>query len=95
MIPLELKISAERRSLTVTWDDGSRSLIPASLLRARSRAAQQVRSEIDGIDHSFDDVRVTGAESIGSYAVRLVFSDGHDRGIYPWRYLREIGDAQA
>ena len=95
MIPLELKISAERRSLTVTWDDGNRSFIPASLLRARSRAAQQIRSDIDEIDRSFDEVTVTNAEAVGSYAVRLVFSDGHDRGIYPWRYLREIADAQA
>ncbi|RUW64645.1 gamma-butyrobetaine hydroxylase-like domain-containing protein, partial [Mesorhizobium sp. M4B.F.Ca.ET.049.02.1.2] len=32
---------------------------------------------------------------IGSYAIRLVFSDGHDRGIYPWSYLREIADSAA
>ncbi|RWK46526.1 MAG: DUF971 domain-containing protein [Mesorhizobium sp.] len=95
MIPLKIRTNAERRSLAITWDDGNFSLIPASRLRALSRAAQHIRSSIDGRKHSFDDVTLTSAEAIGSYAVRLVFSDGHDRGIYPWRYLREIADTQA
>ncbi|MET2832878.1 gamma-butyrobetaine hydroxylase-like domain-containing protein [Mesorhizobium shangrilense] len=95
MIPSEIRINAERRSLAITWDDGSLSLLPASRLRALSRAAQHIRSSIDGREHPFHDVTVTGAKAVGSYAVRLVFSDGHDRGIYPWRYLREIADTQA
>ncbi|MDK1493921.1 gamma-butyrobetaine hydroxylase-like domain-containing protein [Sinorhizobium sp. 7-81] len=36
---------------------------------------------------------ITSAEAIGSYAVRLGFSDGHDRGIYPWSYLRDIANS--
>jgi DUF971 family protein len=65
------------------------------VLRQRSRAAQAVRALIDGGETSFEDIMVTGIEPIGSYAVRLVFSDGHDRGIYPWQYLREIADSLA
>lgn len=92
VIPLELKINSPRSLLSVTWDDGAVSLIPASVLRARSRAAQQVRADVEGKDRSFETVTVTNAEAIGSYAIRLVFSDGHDRGIYPWSYLREIAE---
>jgi DUF971 family protein len=95
MIPLQLKFTDERSALTITWDDGGVSHIPASLLRARSRAALQVRADVDGRTNAFDGVTVTRAEAIGSYAVRLVFSDGHDRGIYPWSYLREIADIPA
>ncbi|TIP80256.1 MAG: DUF971 domain-containing protein [Mesorhizobium sp.] len=95
MIPLELKVTAARSLLSVTWDDGAVSCIPAAMLRARSRAAQQVRADIEGNEHSFETVTVTSAEAIGSYAIRLVFSDGHDRGIYPWTYLREIADSAA
>ncbi|BCG83374.1 gamma-butyrobetaine hydroxylase-like domain-containing protein [Mesorhizobium sp. 113-3-3] len=95
MIPLELKVSAARSLLSVTWDDGAVSLIPASTLRARSRAALQVRADIEGNNCSFDTVTVTSADAIGSYAIRVVFSDGHDRGIYPWSYLREIADSAA
>jgi DUF971 family protein len=90
MTPLQLKFTEERSALTVTWDDGCVSRISAPVLRARSRAALQVRADIDGAARTFNGVTVTSAEAIGSYAVRLVFSDGHDRGIYPWSYLREI-----
>jgi DUF971 family protein len=93
MTPLQLKFTEERDALTVTWNDGCVTRIPVPVLRARSRAAQQVRADIDSISGSFDGVTVTSAEAIGSYAVRLVFSDGHDRGIYPWSYLREIADS--
>lgn len=95
MKPRELKVIAARRLLSVTWDDGKVSCIPAAMLRARSRAAQQVRADIEGNEHSFETVTVTSAEAIGSYGIRLVFSDGHDRGIYPWSYLREIADSAA
>ncbi|APG95123.1 hypothetical protein SAMCFNEI73_pC1419 (plasmid) [Sinorhizobium americanum] len=90
---MELRINAERRSLAITWDDGNLSSIPASRLRALSRAAHHVRSSIEGREGSFDDVTITSAETIGSYAVRLGFSDGHDRGIYPWSYLRDIANS--
>ncbi|MGO6994739.1 gamma-butyrobetaine hydroxylase-like domain-containing protein [Rhizobium leguminosarum] len=95
MTPLQLKLKPERRTLAITWEDGDISLLPASVLRQRSRAAQAVRALIDGRETSFEDIMVTGIEPIGSYAVRLVFSDGYDRGIYPWQYLREIADSLA
>ncbi|AOF92749.1 DUF971 domain-containing protein [Sinorhizobium sp. RAC02] len=94
MIALSLKVNAARSSLAVTWDDGVVSHLPAPVLRAHSRAAIQVRADLYGPAGTFDDVMLTGAEPIGAYAVRLVFSDGHDRGIYPWSYLRTIAEAQ-
>lgn len=93
MIALSLKVNAARSTLSVTWDDGVVSDIPAAVLRAHSRAAGQVRSRIDGRAEVFEAVTLTGAEPIGAYAVRLVFSDGHDRGIYPWVYLRALADS--
>ena len=39
------------------------------------------------------DLTITNIEPIGNYAVRLAFSDGHDRGIFPWAYLTEIAAA--
>ncbi|WP_211452133.1 DUF971 domain-containing protein [Collimonas antrihumi] len=36
--------------------------------------------------------RVKAIEAVGSYGIRLFFEDGHNRGIYPWRYLEQIGD---
>ena len=40
-----------------------------------------------------ENVGITAVEPVGHYAVRLVFDDGHDSGLYTWSYLRELGDA--
>ena len=42
-----------------------------------------------------DDLRITDVHVVGGYAINLAFSDGHDRGIYPWTYLRLLSDAEA
>lgn len=93
MTPLQINLKRDRRSLAITWADGEVSSLPASVLRQRSQAAQAIRALLDGRELISDDVSVTNVEPIGSYAIRLVFSDGHDRGIYPWSYLREIADS--
>nr|WP_244575527.1 DUF971 domain-containing protein [Rhizobium sp. 11515TR] len=76
---------------------GRRRHLSHSRLRAapRSRDAEVLRASLDGRDENFDNIQVADIEPIGSYGVRLVFSDGHDRGIYPWQYLREIADSLA
>jgi DUF971 family protein len=92
--PTELKLDKERHVLTVTFDDGQSFALPAEMLRVLSPSA-----EVQG--HS-EDQRVTVAgkkavgilrlEPVGNYAVRIVFDDGHDTGLYVWDYLRELGE---
>ena len=92
--PTELRLDKERRALTVTFDDGRSFALPAELLRVLSPSA-----EVQG--HS-PDQRVTVAgkksvaivrlEPVGNYAVRIVFDDGHDTGLYVWANLRELGE---
>ncbi len=90
MQPLELRINAARNALIVRWGDGTSTALAAAALRATSRAAGQVRAGLAGRNGVFEGVVITGAEAVGTYAIRLAFSDGHDRGIYPWSYLREL-----
>jgi DUF971 family protein len=90
MQPLELRIDATRKELLVRWGDGTSAALAAATLRATSRAAGQVRAGLEGRNGVFEGVVITGAEAVGTYAIRLAFSDGHDRGIYPWSYLREL-----
>ena len=96
--PSEIRLSKDRRRLTVTFPDGKTRVIPAELLRVESPSA-----EVQGHDPSQKrlvtgkaDVTITAIEPVGRYAVRLVFDDGHDTGIYSWsvleRFVRE-GDA--
>ena len=94
MWPLEVRLIDDRRTLVITWDDGSVSRLPAQLLRHNSRAASNVRAGIDGTLLVPDsEIKLNDVRLIGSYAVQISFSDNHDRGIYPWSYLRELASA--
>jgi DUF971 family protein len=92
--PTEIKIGKDRAELTVTFDDGASFTLPAELLRVMSPSA-----EVQG--HSAEEritvpgkksVRIVRAEPVGNYAVRIVFDDRHDTGLYTWAYLRELGE---
>ncbi len=91
--PTELRLSKDRKVLTVAFDNGERFELAAEYLRVRSPSA-----EVQG--HSPDErktvagkknVAILEVNPIGNYAVRLVFDDMHSTGIYSWEYLRELG----
>lgn len=90
--PTELRVSNDRRTLTVRFADASHAL-PAELLRVQSPSA-----EVQG--HSPEqrvtvpgkmDVTILRIEPVGNYAVRIVFDDGHHTGIFTWSYLETLG----
>lgn len=94
--PQELSYSRNQRILTVTYDNGEAVRLPAELLRVESPSAE-VRGHggvpkqiLGGKAH----VEITRIEPVGRYAARLVFSDGHDSGLYSWAYLWELGQTQ-
>lgn len=98
--PLHLDLDRDR-ALTIDWSDGRRSVYPIAYLRKMSPSAdaRQLREEIEhnpltvlpASSASADGpLRAESAEFVGNYAIRLRFSDGHDTGIYSWRYLRRI-----
>ena len=89
----EIKLRRRSRVLEVSFDDGTRFELPFEFLRVHSPSA-----EVQG--HSPDQrVLVTGkqnvliraVEPVGQYAVKLSFDDGHDTGLYTWKYLYQLG----
>jgi DUF971 family protein len=91
---LPYKIAALREAhLEVAFDDGARFSLPAEYLRVESPSAEVQghgpgqRQVVAGRRH----VGIIGIEPVGNYAVRLLFDDLHDTGIYSWEYLHEIG----
>ena len=96
--PLEIKLRTESRVLEVSFNDGSRFALPFEYLRVFSPSAE-VRGHGGGegiLQTGKETVRITGVEPIGNYAVRLVFDDGHNSGLYTWTLLYQLGrDAQA
>ncbi len=92
-VPTEIRYDSATRTLIVTFDDGAVFPLPAEYLRVESPSA-----EVQGHGPSQKQVvggkrtvGLTAIEPVGQYAVRLVFDDRHDSGIYSWDYLREVG----
>lgn len=91
------------RALTVQWSDGRVSIYPIAYLRKMSPSAdaRELREQMKKNPLTVLPVGSTSEEPltaerielVGHYAARIVFSDGHDTGIYSWQYLREIDPA--
>ena len=93
----EIRLRKAERSLEVTFDDGARFSLPAEYLRVESPSAEVQghgpgqKQIVAGRRH----VGIMAIEPVGNYAIRLVFDDLHDTGIYSWDYLHQLGREQA
>ena len=97
MTPTEIRLKKAERLLIITFDDQEVFEYPAEYLRVHSPSAE-VRGHGPGQERlqvGKENVGITAIEPVGHYAVRLVFDDGHDSGLYQWSYLRELGDNMA
>ena len=95
--PTEIRLSADKSTLNIVYDDGMRFAIPAELLRVRSPSAE-VQGHTPGERKTVPgkrEVMIIGIEPVGNYAVRLRFDDMHDSGIFGWDTLRQFGANQA
>jgi DUF971 family protein len=89
----EIKLRTRSRVLEVAFADGKRFELPFEYLRVHSPSAE-VRGHGEGetvLVLGKENVTVKEVEPIGHYAVRLVFDDGHNTGLYTWQYLYELG----
>jgi DUF971 family protein len=94
--PTELRLNPEKNRLVVSFDDGTRFALAAEYLRVESPSAE-VKGHGQGQRQMVPkkrDVKIARIEPVGNYAVRLVFDDGHDSGLYSWSYLRELGEEE-
>jgi DUF971 family protein len=95
--PTELRLSKDRRSLTVAFDDGARHVLSAEYLRVESPSAEvqgHAPAERKTVAGRIN-VGIAAIEPVGNYAVRLSFDDGHATGLYSWDYLAELGEHHA
>lgn len=102
--PVHLEVERDR-GLRVTWPGGRESFYPTEHLRRMSPSAEarQLREELARNPLAIlpnrpadqGPLRIVDAELVGHYALRLIFSDGHDTGIYTWPYLHAIDPERA
>lgn len=93
--PSELRLTPDRATLEVRFPDAAYTL-PAEYLRVESPSAEVQGHSPDQrqLVHGKRAVRIAGIEPVGNYAVRLIFDDGHDSGIYSWEILATLGREQ-
>lgn len=92
-IPTEIKLRQKSRLMELAFSDGSRFELSYELLRVYSPSAE-VRGHGPGqetLQVGKRDVEIVRIEPVGAYAVKPVFSDGHDSGLYSWDYLYWLG----
>ncbi len=96
-VATEIKLRTRSRVLEVAFDDGARFELPFEYLRVYSPSAE-VRGHGPGqetLQLGKHEVGIKAVDPVGAYAVRLVFDDGHDTGLYTWGYLHELGRTRA
>jgi DUF971 family protein len=96
-VPTQLRLRQTSRLLEVSFSDGSRYELPFEYLRVHSPSAE-VKGHGPGQEVLVlgkENVGIRAIEPVGQYAVKLVFDDGHDTGLYTWKYLDELGREQA
>jgi DUF971 family protein len=95
--PTEIRARSNSRLLVVSFADGRTFELPFEYLRTHSPSAE-VKGHGPGQETLVlgkQTVGIKAVEQVGQYAVRIVFDDGHDSGLFSWRYLRELGEQQA
>jgi DUF971 family protein len=96
LVPEEIRVSRDRARLTVAYPHDVRFEFSAEFLRINSPSAEvqghgpNQRTLVAGKK----TVGIAGIEAVGNYAILIRFDDGHDTGIFSWRYLHELGTHQ-
>ena len=95
--PTALTVHEASRVLEVAFSDGAAFRIPFELMRVYSPSAE-VQGHGPGqevLQTGKREVGIVAVEPVGNYAIKPIFSDGHESGLYSWQYLYELGSRQA
>ncbi|MXW07080.1 MAG: DUF971 domain-containing protein [Gammaproteobacteria bacterium] len=94
MNPKSITYHSKSRELEIWYEDTESIVLSAEYLRVFSPSAEVRGHSTDQrvLQTGKKDVAINSIEPIGNYAIRIVFSDGHDSGIYSWSYLRELSE---
>ncbi|MCY3621645.1 MAG: DUF971 domain-containing protein [Gammaproteobacteria bacterium] len=97
MNPTGITYHKTSKTLELTYAGRQSATLPAELLRVYSPSAE-VRGHSDAervLQTGKKHVGIDRIEAVGNYAIRIVFDDGHDTGIYSWSFLRDLANNEA
>ena len=93
LTPTEITLRKSSKMLVVAFEDGAEFSFSFEYLRVHSPSAEVIGHGPgqETLQTGKENVAITAIDPVGHYAVRLVFDDGHDTGLYSWTYLHELG----
>jgi DUF971 family protein len=92
-VPVEIRLRKKSRQLSLAYADNSQFDLSFEFLRVHSPSAD-VKGHGPGqevLQTDKERVQISSIEPVGHYAIRLIFDDGHNTGLYTWKYLYELG----
>ena len=95
MIPKSVTLNKNRKSIQLEYANNKFLLLTSSYLRACSPSAENKnklrKTNIGERKEAFNSVMINKVEAVGNYAIRIIFDDGHNTGIFSWEYIYTIG----
>ena len=95
MIPKSVTLNRNKKSIQLEYPNNTFLLLTSSYLRACSPSAENKnilrKTDISERKDAFNSVIINKVEAVGNYAIRIIFNDGHDTGIFSWEYIYTIG----
>ena len=91
MIPKSIKLSIDKKSIIIEYSNKEYLILLSSKLRALSPSAENKNNLNNPNLKAYERVSINKIEKVGNYAIRILFSDNHNTGIFSWDYLYEIG----
>ena len=90
--PHALRSNKKTGQLEISWDDATTQRLDCTLLRRQCPCAdcKSLRQKSGNELATATTAGITDIRLVGAYAAQIVFSDGHDRGIFPWAYLKGL-----
>lgn len=93
--PIDIKLHKRRSELAITWADGAETIFSGQSLRthcacSRCRARNLIGTPLISDNSSIENVAMAGVAGL-----QIIFADGHDKGVFPWAYLRAIDAGKA
>ncbi len=88
--PKQIKLHKQSRTLELVYADGQSYRLPAEYLRVLSPSAEVRGHGNPVLQVGKMHVALTGVQPVGHYALKLIFDDGHDSGLYHWDYLYQL-----
>lgn len=92
MTPKTVRVGPSKRDLQLSYENGITLLIQSNFLRKNSPSAENKNNISRDSTGEFKDILINKVESVGNYALRIHFSDGHSTGIYSWEYLISLAE---